>query len=117
MIEAQNVQSPESAVISGDEVSSHRVTVRKMRGSPWAFVTLTEIPVCDPFAEHNDEVTDYNDSQTAQLGTVDEREWGNSACRSRYGTFSECQLCGGPLTPEHAHFKCRACGWRDSCCD
>jgi len=39
------------------------------------------------------------------------------SCRSPLGTFDECPLCGGALTPEHAHFKCRACGWRDSCCD
>ncbi|MSZ56243.1 MAG: hypothetical protein F2594_02795 [Actinobacteria bacterium] len=38
-------------------------------------------------------------------------------CRARYGTFSECQLCGADLIPEHAHYKCRTCGWRDSCCD
>jgi hypothetical protein len=35
----------------------------------------------------------------------------------RYGVFPECPLCGGPLHPEHAHFKCGGCGWRDSCCD
>ncbi len=58
-----------------------------------------------------------------KLNTVDdatrerERAQSDAACRTRFGTFSECQLCGGPLTPEHAHFKCRACGWRDSCCD
>ena len=38
-------------------------------------------------------------------------------CRARYGTFSECPLCGNGLIPEHAHFKCTSCGWRDSCCD
>jgi hypothetical protein len=41
----------------------------------------------------------------------------NGSCRARYGTFSECPLCGAALIPEHAHFKCRGCGWRDSCCD
>ena len=41
----------------------------------------------------------------------------DAACRSNLGTFAECPLCGGGLTPEHAHFKCRFCGWRDSCCD
>ncbi|MSZ60825.1 MAG: hypothetical protein F2650_05600 [Actinobacteria bacterium] len=41
----------------------------------------------------------------------------NDSCRTRYGTFAECPLCTGDLTPEHAHFKCRTCGWRDSCCD
>ncbi len=37
--------------------------------------------------------------------------------RSALGTFAECPLCGDDLVPEHAHFRCSACGWRDSCCD
>ncbi|MDH4276459.1 MAG: hypothetical protein OEW83_00085 [Acidimicrobiia bacterium] len=37
--------------------------------------------------------------------------------RSRYAVFEECALCGGDLTPEHAHYRCGSCGWRDSCCD
>ena len=45
-----------------------------------------------------------------------ERPTGNDRC-ARYGTFAECPLCGGALHPEHAHFKCGGCGWRDSCCD
>ena len=36
--------------------------------------------------------------------------------RDPLGTFPCCPLCGGELTPEHAHYRC-ACGWRDSCCD
>jgi hypothetical protein len=36
---------------------------------------------------------------------------------TRFGVFPECPLCGGALHPEHAHFKCGTCGWRDSCCD
>jgi len=47
----------------------------------------------------------------------DDLEVRNGSCRTRFGTFSECPLCGAELAPEHAHFKCRACGWRDSCCD
>jgi hypothetical protein len=40
------------------------------------------------------------------------------ACEmSRYATFSECPLCGGAMQPEHAHYRCTGCGWRDSCCD
>ena len=35
----------------------------------------------------------------------------------RFGVYPECPLCGGSLHPEHAHFKCSSCGWRDSCCD
>jgi hypothetical protein len=38
-------------------------------------------------------------------------------CRSVQGTYPECPLCGADLFPEHAHFKCSGCGWRDSCCD
>jgi hypothetical protein len=35
----------------------------------------------------------------------------------RFAVFSECPHCGGEMAPEHAHFRCRGCGWRDSCCD
>jgi hypothetical protein len=40
-----------------------------------------------------------------------------STCRSPLGTYAECPLCGSDLFPEHAHFRCTGCGWRDSCCD
>ena len=47
-------------------------------------------------------------------------ERASAACRwerSPFGTFDACPLCGGDLAPEHAHFRCASCGWRDSCCD
>jgi len=28
-----------------------------------------------------------------------------------------CWQCGTPMREEHAHYRCPACGWRDSCCD
>ncbi|MBA2280313.1 MAG: hypothetical protein M3527_07620 [Actinomycetota bacterium] len=37
--------------------------------------------------------------------------------RSALGTFADCPMCGSGLAPEHAHFRCTVCGWRDSCCD
>jgi hypothetical protein len=37
--------------------------------------------------------------------------------RSPLAPFADCPLCGGDLAPEHAHYRCGACGWRDSCCD
>jgi hypothetical protein len=37
--------------------------------------------------------------------------------RNPLGTFDGCPICGGAMAPEHAHFRCAACGWRDSCCD
>jgi hypothetical protein len=36
---------------------------------------------------------------------------------TRFAVFDECPLCGFALSAEHAHFRCTACGWRDSCCD
>ncbi|MBW4078515.1 MAG: hypothetical protein HIU84_08440 [Acidobacteria bacterium] len=38
-------------------------------------------------------------------------------CANRFAIFDECPLCGSSLSPEHAHFRCTTCGWRDSCCD
>jgi hypothetical protein len=40
-----------------------------------------------------------------------------SCRRSPLGTFAECPQCGGDMRPEHAHYRCAGCGWRDSCCD
>lgn len=42
---------------------------------------------------------------------------GVEACASPHAIFSECPLCGGGMRPEHAHYRCTECGWRDSCCD
>lgn len=36
---------------------------------------------------------------------------------SRHAVFDHCPQCGGEMKPEHAHFRCGGCGWRDSCCD
>ena len=50
---------------------------------------------------------------TDDVPEVDER-----AClRSPLGVFDECPHCGGGMAPEHAHYRCTSCGWRDSCCD
>jgi hypothetical protein len=27
-----------------------------------------------------------------------------------------CPTCGTKMQPEHAHYRCVACGYRDSCC-
>ena len=27
-----------------------------------------------------------------------------------------CMVCGTPMNAEHAHYRCLACGYRDSCC-
>jgi len=27
-----------------------------------------------------------------------------------------CPSCGSQMLPEHAHYRCAACGYRDSCC-
>ena len=38
-----------------------------------------------------------------------------SCQRSPLGTFAECPHCAGEMRPEHAHYRCAGCGWRDSC--
>jgi predicted RNA-binding Zn-ribbon protein involved in translation (DUF1610 family) len=38
-------------------------------------------------------------------------------CASPHAVFAECPQCGGDMRAEHAHYRCGACGWRDSCCD
>lgn len=40
-----------------------------------------------------------------------------SALWSPYATFACCPMCSGEMLPEHAHYRCGQCGWRDSCCD
>ncbi len=49
--------------------------------------------------------------------SVEDRPPASAACATRFGVFAECPHCGGALAPEHAHYRCGACGWRDSCCD
>ena len=38
-------------------------------------------------------------------------------CRPPQAIFEWCPLCAEALLPEHAHYRCPSCGWRDSCCD
>ena len=52
----------------------------------------------------------------AHMGDQQQVSSGESQ-RSPLGTFACCPFCSGQLHPEHAHFRCRDCGWRDSCCD
>lgn len=52
---------------------------------------------------------------TGDVAVSDERRC--ALGRSPLGTFAGCPMCGGSMAPEHAHFRCTGCGWRDSCCD
>ncbi len=49
----------------------------------------------------------------------DEPAGARPSCPARHplAPFERCPLCDGRLEPEHAHHRCAACGWRDSCCD
>ena len=38
-----------------------------------------------------------------------------AACEADLSTV--CLACGEQMREEHAHYRCPACGWRDSCCD
>ena len=58
-----------------------------------------------------------NDATDTTSRIDDTSRASGAACHTRFGIFPECPLCGGALAPEHAHYKCFSCGWRDSCCD
>jgi hypothetical protein len=62
-------------------------------------------------------VRNHNGAMSDTLNTSDEAATSVLECANRFAIFSECPHCGGSLSPEHAHFKCTSCGWRDSCCD
>lgn len=87
---------------------------------------VTKIPGQQVRMRHNEHMGDKTASQnianmstaTASTRAIDGISVdSDGTCRTRYGTFHECPHCGSQLQPEHAHFKCFTCGWRDSCCD
>lgn len=47
-----------------------------------------------------------------------ERSAGTSseAPRGTCDLASTCPTCGTLMQPEHAHYRCQTCGYRDSCC-
>jgi len=38
------------------------------------------------------------------------------APKSKCDLSSTCPTCGTVMQPEHAHYRCLTCGYRDSCC-
>ena len=38
------------------------------------------------------------------------------APRAECDLSTTCPSCGTQMQPEHAHYRCPACGYRDSCC-
>lgn len=38
------------------------------------------------------------------------------ACATPRDLSTTCPSCGTQMQPEHAHYRCGACGYRDSCC-
>jgi predicted RNA-binding Zn-ribbon protein involved in translation (DUF1610 family) len=41
----------------------------------------------------------------------------NTAPEPQSDLSTTCLSCGEQMREEHAHYRCPACGWRDSCCD
>lgn len=39
------------------------------------------------------------------------------ACDVGQVAGSPCPVCDAPLAQEHAHTRCRACGWLGKCCE
>lgn len=40
-----------------------------------------------------------------------------SACDVGQVAGSPCPVCDAPLAQEHAHTRCRSCGWLGKCCE
>lgn len=77
-------------------------------GSYW--IQYTELDVEYPV--HFTEISTQGASRKGRL-----TEW-TLPERSVHATFEACPQCdGGEMMAEHAHYRCRRCGFRDSCCD
>jgi hypothetical protein len=50
-------------------------------------------------------------------GTVDHIHITGTAAAPACDLSTTCLACGEAMRPEHAHYRCPVCGWRDSCCD
>jgi uncharacterized paraquat-inducible protein A len=51
--------------------------------------------------------------------TIDRAEVSTAAAQTPRGTCdlaSMCPTCHTLMQPEHAHYRCATCGYRDSCC-
>jgi hypothetical protein len=53
--------------------------------------------------------------ETPPSATVADTAWRER--RPPQAVLAWCPMCDGRLEPEHAHYRCASCGWRDSCCD
>jgi len=60
-------------------------------------------------------MVDMDQSPSTQHATAEQLR--DMVCENPRGIFSHCPHCESRLIPEHAHYKCTTCGWRDSCCD
>jgi hypothetical protein len=54
---------------------------------------------------------------TEPPSTIEKRiEAEAQAPRGTCDLASTCPTCGTLMQPEHAHYRCATCGYRDSCC-
>ena len=60
---------------------------------------------------------DTNESRRARArGTVPPSPSHRPASKSGCDLSVTCPTCMLEMVPEHAHYKCLQCGYRDSCC-
>ena len=48
--------------------------------------------------------------------TLEQSTQAAEAPRGTCDLASTCPNCGTLMQPEHAHYRCMTCGYRDSCC-
>lgn len=52
----------------------------------------------------------------AAAATAPEADQPEPEHESEHDLSTTCPSCGTEMRPEHAHYRCPACGYRDSCC-
>ena len=58
--------------------------------------------------------TDVKPAATTDARPVSETLGAVKACPTDLSI--QCPTCGTAMQPEHAHYRCLRCGYRDSCC-
>lgn len=84
--------------------------IQKEDGSYWVQYDDGDVE----YPVHFTEISGHGSSRVARVGRL--TEWILPE-RSVHATFEVCPQCEGEMRPEGAHFRCRRCSWRDSCCD
>jgi len=108
---------------NGQQCTIHNMSDHSMRSFPQHWRTDRGIMerICTHGIGHPDpdeyRITELKETSVHGCdGCCGSVEWDKQQ-HNPLAVFMDCPQCGSDLKPEHAHYKCGGCGWRDSCCD